>query len=97
MIRKVGEEMSNQFEVVLYLKENCQLCDMAKAILLNLSDEFPITIREVDIYQDDELLLKYQLQIPVVEFAGEEMESGLIHGDIIRKRLQQKIEAISVE
>lgn len=89
--------MFSVMEVVLYMKKYCQLCDIAKGVLLNLRDEFPLTIREVDIYQDDALLEKYHLQIPVVEIDGEEAASGMIQLDEIRKRLHQKIKTISVE
>jgi glutaredoxin len=78
-------------EVVLYTKTNCSICVMAKAILDILSEEIPLSIREFDIYQDDALLEKYQLKIPVIEIDGSEVESGLIHKEVIRKRLIQKM------
>lgn len=78
-------------EVVLYTKNNCSICDMAKAILNLINDEIPLSIKEFDIYKDDALLEEYQLKIPVIEIDGEEVESGLIHKDVIRKRLHQKM------
>ncbi|MCP8970636.1 glutaredoxin family protein [Ectobacillus ponti] len=74
-------------KVVMYSKENCCLCDNAKAVLHELQQEFSFTIEEIDIYKDDALLEKYQIMIPVVEMDGEEVQFGIIQKDVIRKRL----------
>lgn len=74
-------------KVVLYSKEKCCLCDNAKAILQELQQEFSFQIEEIDIYQDDMLLERYQIMIPVVEIDGEEVQCGIIQKDMIRKRL----------
>jgi glutaredoxin len=71
----------------LYSKTNCPLCDKAKQVLQELQKEFSFQINEIDIYQDDVLLEKYQLMIPVVEIDGEEVAFGIVHKDVIRKRL----------
>ena len=75
----------------MYSKENCSLCEKAKEILDEISQEIPLEIKEVDIYKDDKLLEKYQIMIPVVEIDNEEIEYGIIHKDVIRKRLLEKI------
>ena len=75
----------------MYSKENCSLCEKAKEILDEISQEIPLEIKEVDIYKDDKLLEKYQIMIPVVEIDNEEIEYGIIHKDVIRKRLLKKI------
>lgn len=74
-------------KVVLYSKEECCLCDNAKAILQELQREFSFQIEEVNIYKDDVLLEKYQIMIPVIEIDGEEVQCGIIQKDMIRKRL----------
>ena len=71
----------------LYSKTNCPLCDKAKQVLQELQKEFSFQINEIDIYQDDVLLEKYQLMIPVVEIDGEEVAFGIVQKDVIRKRL----------
>jgi glutaredoxin len=71
----------------LYSKTNCPLCDKAKQVLQELQKEFSFQINEIDIYQDDALLEKYQLMIPVVEIDGEEVDFGIVQKDVIRKRL----------
>ncbi|WP_129730041.1 MULTISPECIES: glutaredoxin family protein [Bacillaceae] len=74
-------------KVVLYSKDECCLCDNAKAILRELQKEFSFQVEEVDIYKDDALLEKYQIMIPVVEIDGKEIQCGIIQKDVIRKRL----------
>jgi glutaredoxin len=78
-------------KVIMYSKNNCPLCDKAKRVLEEIHEEFPIDIKEIDIYQDDELLEKYQLMIPVIEIDGEEIAFGMIQKEPIRKRLLEKI------
>jgi glutaredoxin len=85
----------NKIQVIMYSKENCSLCEKAKKILEEISTEIPLEINEVDIYRVDELLEKYQIMIPVVEMDGEEIEYGIIHKDVIRKRLLEKIKNTS--
>ena len=72
-------------KVVVYSKENCSLCDEAKAILHELQVEF----EEIDIYKDERWLERYHLMIPVIEIDGEIIAYGRIHKDVIRKRLQR--------
>lgn len=74
-------------KVVLYSKDECCLCDNAKAILRELQKEFSFQVEEVDIYKDDALLERYQIMIPVVEIDGKEIQCGIIQKDVIRKRL----------
>jgi glutaredoxin len=78
--------------VHLYSKVNCPLCEKAKAVLQELQNEWNFEVKEIDIYKDDTLLEKYQLMIPVVEIDGEEVAYGLIHKDVIRKRLLEKMD-----
>ncbi|MBA2871383.1 glutaredoxin [Anoxybacillus calidus] len=78
-------------KVTLYSKVDCGLCEKAKTVLQELQREFSFEVEEIDIYKDDRLLEKYQLMIPVVEIDGEEIEYGMIHKDVIRKRLLHKL------
>ncbi|MBW7652030.1 glutaredoxin family protein [Anoxybacillus sp. ST4] len=73
-------------KVVVYSKENCCLCDEAKAILHELRVKF----EEIDIYKDERWFEQYHLIIPVIEIDGEIIAYGRIHKDVIRKRLQQQ-------
>ncbi|KEF40253.1 glutaredoxin-like protein [Schinkia azotoformans MEV2011] len=84
--------MKQPIQVNFYTRPVCPLCDKAKTKLLELTNEFPLVIHEIDIYQDDELLEKYQLMIPVIEIDGEEVDYGMVSEDAVRHFLQSKYE-----
>ena len=58
--------------VIVYSRPGCHLCDEAKAAIekSNCSDHY--TLEEVNIESDDELLKKYQYDIPVITVDGVE-------------------------
>ncbi|WP_110112474.1 glutaredoxin family protein [Bacillus sp. CGMCC 1.16541] len=77
--------------MILYTRKTCPLCDKAKVVIEELQEEFAFSFNEQDIYEDDQLLEKYQLMIPVVEIDGIEVAYGQIKKDFIRKRLLEKM------
>jgi glutaredoxin len=83
-----------EMEVILYTKEECGLCKKAKKLLQELKTEYVFDLKEINIYEDEQLLEKYHLMIPVVEIEGEEVEYGIIHKDVI---INSIIRAIRVE
>ena len=83
------KERKKRMHIRLYTKTNCPLCEKAKAVLTELQADYSFTIEEIDIYQDDALLEKYQLMIPVIELDGEEIGYGMIEKEMVRKRLRQ--------
>ncbi|MDM5315222.1 glutaredoxin family protein [Fictibacillus sp. b24] len=74
-------------EVLFYTKVHCPLCDQAHKLLQELQQESPFSIEVIDIYQDDVLLEKYGLMIPVIEVDGKEIDYGIISKDKIKKAL----------
>ncbi|MDC3412287.1 glutaredoxin family protein [Aquibacillus sp. 3ASR75-11] len=76
-------------QVILYTKNNCSLCDEAKELLQLLQAKHPFELKEVNIYQDDALLEKYQIMIPVVEVNGKEIDSGIISLLTIEEALKE--------
>ena len=81
---EVQEAVKN---VIFYSKENCPLCDKGLDIIHELQEEFDFEYEVVDIYQDDELLEKFQIMIPVVEIENEVITYGILEKESIRKRL----------
>jgi len=53
--------------VTLYIREDCHLCEQAKADLESLQEQYPHRLVEVDIDSDPALQRKYLLEIPVIE------------------------------
>ncbi|WP_246942575.1 glutaredoxin family protein [Bacillus pinisoli] len=80
-----------EYVLTFYTKENCPLCEKAKAVIEELSEEFPLKMIEKDIYKDDQLLELYQLMIPVLELNGEQIGYGLIRKDEVRSELTRLI------
>ncbi len=64
--------------MTLYMKENCPLCDEAEEVLVALQSKWEFQIKKVNIYEDDQLLEKYQLRIPVITFANEVIAEGIV-------------------
>nr|WP_042463081.1 glutaredoxin family protein [Neobacillus dielmonensis] len=75
--------------ITLYTRKSCPLCDKAKAVLAELNKEFPFELKEIDIYEDDELTERFGLMIPVVYIDGEQAAFGQVNKFDIRIRLQE--------
>ena len=58
--------------VIVYSRPGCHLCDEAKAAIQNAGCTGRFTLEEVNIESDEELLRKYQYDIPVVTIDGVE-------------------------
>lgn len=63
--------MAAPFDVTLYRKAGCGLCDQAEVMLGRIGRKFPLTLRRIDIDADPELQARYFLEIPVVMVGGE--------------------------
>lgn len=79
----------NGVSINFYTKKNCPLCEEARAVLDELNQDIPLEIKEIDIYSDDLLLKKYQLEIPVVEVGGQELGYGQFSKEKLRWQLQK--------
>ena len=53
--------------VTLYMREECHLCEQAKADLESLQEQYPHRLVEVDIDSDPALQRTYLVEIPVIE------------------------------
>ena len=53
--------------VTLYMREECHLCEQAKADLDSLQEQYPHRLVEVDIDSDPDLQRTYLVEIPVIE------------------------------
>lgn len=63
--------------ITLYTKKNCPLCEEA-AQLLELLNTEAVPVKEIDIYQSDVLLEKYQLTIPVICYKDKKLYGNQI-------------------
>ena len=62
-------------KVQFFTKENCLLCHEAEVLLEAMQAVYPFLIEKIDIYEDDVLLEKYQIEIPVVKLGDVELNS----------------------
>ncbi|MDQ0206694.1 glutaredoxin family protein [Alkalicoccobacillus murimartini] len=69
--------------ITFYSKNNCSLCEKGLHVIEKLKEEYFLTVNVVDIYEDDELLEKYMLRIPVVLVEGIEADEGILSYDKI--------------
>ena len=58
--------------VTIYSRPGCHLCEEAKAAIENSNCSDRVTLEEVNIESDEELLKKYKYDIPVVAIDGVE-------------------------
>jgi glutaredoxin len=55
-------------ELILYTTEGCHLCEDAHELLLSIADRHPLHLQLQEIGDDDELVARYGIRIPVVRF-----------------------------
>ncbi|MDA8212370.1 MAG: glutaredoxin family protein [Clostridia bacterium] len=60
------------FQVTIFSKTDCCLCDKAKAIVDKVALDYPLEVDVFDITTDAEVFAKYRYVIPVVAINGEE-------------------------
>lgn len=61
-------------KLILYGTSACHLCEEALAILLPITNAFCITMLQVDIAGEDDLMARYGLRIPVLAYNGLELD-----------------------
>ena len=59
--------------ITVYSKKGCHLCEVALQKLLEIRQEFPFSLTEINIENDEELFQKYKYLIPVIEIDGKEV------------------------
>jgi glutaredoxin len=55
-------------KLFLYTTAGCHLCELADAILQSLASQYQLIIIPTEIGDDDQLVERYGIRIPVVQF-----------------------------
>lgn len=78
-------------EVTLLTQENCAFCEQAKEVLSRLSDEYPISVRELDLATPEGQKLAWQggVMFPPGIFIGDEPFS---YGRPSEKKLRRELD-----
>ncbi len=73
-------------QLILYTTAGCHLCDLADAILQSLANSAQLDIVHTEIGDNDELVERYGIRIPVVKFSdGTELGWPFEQSDIEKK------------
>ena len=84
--------MAAPIEVTVYGRPGCHLCEEAVQLLGKLSRRIPLTVRELNIEDDDELLGRYVFEIPVVLVAGVEIARAPIRQAALEQALRRLVQ-----
>jgi len=76
--------------LVLYTTAGCHLCELADLMLQTLAPRHQLTIIATEIGDDDELVERYGIRIPVVQFADNTVISWPFDLYDIEKKLKQQ-------
>ena len=72
--------------LAIYTTAGCHLCELAEAMLNKLSLSHNVTVIPIEIGDDDELVARYGIRIPVVRFSDNtELNWPFEQQDIERK------------
>lgn len=82
--RGLARTGSNVPEAILYVTSDCHLCSVARSLLVAVQRTVPFNIRIVNIEDDDALLKRFALEVPVVEIEGEVVAQGRVDVDRVR-------------
>jgi len=57
--------------IILFTTQGCHLCEQAHELLLDVAEREPLDITLQEIGDDDDLVARYGIRIPVVQFPDE--------------------------
>lgn len=75
--------------VIIYSRPGCHLCDEAKQAIESAGCQNEYTLEEINIESDQDLLNRYQYDIPVVTINGVEAFRHTLTAEEFRKRLRR--------
>ncbi len=75
--------------VEIYSKQDCHLCDDAKAILKKYQSRFAFELLEIDIAKDARLFSEFKEQIPVIFINGKKLFKYRIDEAKLIKKLEK--------
>ena len=78
-----------QAHLIIYSRPGCHLCDEAKQAIESAGCQNEYTLEEINIESDQDLLSRYQYDIPVVTINGVEAFRHTINAEEFRQRLRR--------
>lgn len=83
------KKKKRKIKVEIYSKEDCHLCDEAKAILLKVRKDFPFILKEIDITQNKKLFDEFKEQIPFIFINGRKAFKYRVNEKDLREKIKQ--------
>jgi len=77
------------FQIVIYSRRDCHLCDEAKAALARSTAGFPVQLTEIDVDGDAQLRERYGHQVPVVLLDGRKIFKFRVDETRLSRRLRR--------
>jgi glutaredoxin len=74
-------------KVVLYHATGCHLCERARRIVIDIRQEIPFELEEIEIDGDPALEARYREWLPVVEIDGERAFVYYVDPDAFRRKV----------
>ncbi len=89
--------MTEQYPLLsFYTKEDCHLCEVAFEIVKQAAKKIKFSLETIDITQSDDLMMKYGIEVPVIEINGKiEFKHKINEKDLIHTIKQYSKEQIS--
>lgn len=78
-------------EVTLYTKDDCSLCEKAKAVVFAVRERIPFEYVEVDITSEDSTYEEFREQIPVIFVNGRKAFKYHVSSEELAKRLRREL------
>ncbi len=89
--RRKGKPLGH-WQVVLYTRRGCHLCDLAWKQLHQARSHHGFALSQVDVDQDPQLVERYGLQVPVVAINGRVRFRGRINKVLLRRLIEAERE-----
>jgi hypothetical protein len=76
--------------ITLYTKADCELCQVAKATLLDLQARLGFELDEIDITTDPALYAAFRVEIPVGYLEGRKLFKYRVDPELLRRQLHRR-------
>lgn len=74
-------------DVVLYTRQGCHPCARAEAVVRAIAQDYPLTLRKIDVDDQPDLRATYGDRVPVVVVDGQVRAEGRVSEYRLRKAL----------
>ncbi|HLR69542.1 glutaredoxin family protein [Virgibacillus alimentarius] len=78
-------------QIKFYTKENCPLCEDAEALLTLLRNDYPFVVDKRNIDTNETWLEAYQLNIPVIDINGRQLDCRNISFETLNRVIQEHV------